>query len=419
MDLRVRGWEKKTDIYIYLPNSKHHREVGPKLSEFIQSSLLAHFHSDGDFITVRDKYVDVDNELATNFSDFARNYRDNRAGYIELFVFDNTKETKSEKYKHFVQQIWFVYGCERGLTTDEKESQRKLHDEHRDTGELPRTIPMLLENVPVPFMFTRTPLDFTAFDTIKSASDPLLGLYQTLKLYREAIKLDNEQLEQQQHKYVNTLRLGYNSDEPDMLNKHLYDIPGFVTKRLWNVLVDSYLNSSDNPCVHRSIIQYGNNKKITLLALGEKITCDLCKVTYEGGEIKKPVKQPDRIEAEDARNLYYNIRSLFVKEACISRNVRELLQLDEKAKQYTLDSISPYFNVNEWAKWMQKPDARVSICLKCFRKDKSLIFISNDHHNINGCYFCMKDITEECLEHSPFIPGFLQIYKYENTKKYK
>jgi len=64
--------EKTDQIYIYviLPNSERHRELGPKLTDFIRCGLLAHFHADGDFISVHEKYID-DEDVATNFSDFA------------------------------------------------------------------------------------------------------------------------------------------------------------------------------------------------------------------------------------------------------------------------------------------------------------------------------------------------------------
>ena len=115
MDVRVRGWENKPDIYLILPNSEHHRKVGPKLTDFIRCGLLAHFHGDGDFISVHEKYVAVEGD-ATNFSDFANTYAGNRAGYVELFVIDNTEETKSKAYRRHVNQVQWVYGCESGLT---------------------------------------------------------------------------------------------------------------------------------------------------------------------------------------------------------------------------------------------------------------------------------------------------------------
>jgi len=119
--------------------------VGPKLTDFIRCGLLAHFHGDGDFISVHEKYVAVEGD-ATNFSDFANTYAGNRAGYVELFVIDNTEETKSKAYRRHVNQVQWVYGCESGLTKEESHTRRKLWKDWQDDGALPYMIPMLLGN---------------------------------------------------------------------------------------------------------------------------------------------------------------------------------------------------------------------------------------------------------------------------------
>ena len=140
---------------------------------------------------------------------------------------------------------------------------------------------MVLENAHLwPLMRTITPLNFSAFEKVMSVGDQetlLRGLIKTLKLYRETIRLDNEQLEQQGHRYVHTLALNDSQDQVEMLNKHIYDIPGFMTKEFWNVVVEDYLNASDDYCIHRSVIEYDNNKKITTPLLGEPKACDVCK----------------------------------------------------------------------------------------------------------------------------------------------
>jgi len=227
----------------------------------------------------------------------------------------------------------------------------------------------------------------------------LRGLIKTLKLYREAIRLDNEQLEQQQgHRYVHTLALTDSEGEVEMLNKHIYDIPGFMTKEFWNMVVEDSLNSSDGSCIHRSIIQYDNTKKMTTPILGEYKACDVCKHVYEGGRIQMPAK-PDRISTEDAYGLYYAIKWLFYTKTRGVDRLEKLLRLDDKAKQYTLERLSSHYNVEEWAEWMQQTNTSVSICLRCFWNNKSLVFISNDRHNANGCHFCSL-ASEEFSQHN-------------------